>query len=151
MVQRPMGQKVFEVRTRADLERCYPVMKELRPHLSLEVFLSIYFEAHSADGYELVAIEARGEIQALMGYRFLTDYVRGRHLYVDDLVTTEKARSQGLGAQLLQIAEAIAVDNGVKHLRLCTGIENERGIQFYDRNGWIQRAYAYSKTLSEHS
>ena len=142
-----MSKRILEIKNRRDLERCYPVMKELRTHLSLEEFVSIYFESHSADGYELIAIEEQGEIQALMGYRFLTDYLRGRHLYIDDLVCTEKVRSKGLGAELLEIAESIAADNKIKSLRLCTGIENERGIKFYDRNGWTKRAYAYNKTL----
>jgi ribosomal protein S18 acetylase RimI-like enzyme len=138
--------RVLEVQTRPDLERCYPVMKELRQHLSLEEFISIYFEAHSADGYELIAIENEGKIQAVMGYRFLTDYVRGRHLYIDDLVSTQSARSQGFGAELLKIAETIAEDNEIKHLRLCAVLENERGIKFYEKNGWTKRAYAFSKT-----
>jgi ribosomal protein S18 acetylase RimI-like enzyme len=138
--------RVFEVQTRPDLERCYPVMKELRSHLSLEEFISIYFEAHSENGYEIIAIEDEGKVQAVMGYRFLTDYVRGRHLYIDDLVTTQNARSKGFGAELLKIAETIAADNEIQHLRLCAALENERGIQFYAKNGWTKRAYAFVKT-----
>ncbi len=137
--------RVFEVQTRPDLERCYLVMKELRPHVSLDQFVAIYFEAHSENGYEIIAIEDEGKVQALMGYRFLTDYVRGRHLYIDDLVTTQGARSNGYGAELLKIAETIAADNEIKHLRLCAGLENEAAIRFYERNGWIKRAYAFAK------
>lgn len=33
-------------------------------------------------------------------------------------------------------------------LRLCTGIENERGAQFYEKNNWAKRAYAYTKKLN---
>jgi hypothetical protein len=32
-------------------------------------------------------------------------------------------------------------------LRLCTGIENLRGVEFYERNGWTKRAYAYTKKI----
>lgn len=137
--------RVFEVQTRPDLERCYPVMKELRSHVSLDQFIAIYFEAHSENGYEIIAIEDEGKVQALMGYRFLTDYVRGRHLYIDDLVTTQGARSNGYGAELLKIAETIASDNEIKHLRLCAVLENELAIEFYERNGWTKRAYAFAK------
>lgn len=140
-----MNKKIFIAQSSADLERCYPVMKELRPHLDLENYFSIYQEAHEKDGYEIVAVEIDGEIMAVMGYRFLTDYVRGKHVYVDDLVSTEKARSQGLGAELLEYAEKIARDLPCASLRLCTGLENERGVQFYQKNGWTQRAYAFTK------
>lgn len=142
-----MDKRTFTVKDKTDLERCYPVMKELRPHLSFEDYISIYNESHIADGYEIVAIEDKGQILAVMGYRFLSDYVRGRHVYVDDLVSTEGARSQGLGAELLKFAEGIAQASGCNSLRLCTGIENDRGVKFYERNGWTKRAFAYTKKL----
>lgn len=142
-----MERRIFTVQTKADLEKCYPVMKELRPHLSFEDYISIYEQSHSSDGYEIVAVEANKQILAVMGYRFLSDYVRGKHVYVDDLVSSENHRSQRLGAELLKFAEKIAKENGCKSLRLCTGIENERGIKFYDLNGWTKRAFAYAKKL----
>jgi GNAT superfamily N-acetyltransferase len=138
---------LFSADTPADIERCYPVMSELRPHLSRQDFLAIHAQASASDGYRLVAIEREGEILAVMGYRFLSDYVRGRHLYIDDLVSTARARSQGLGSMLLQHAEHVAAAAGCKILRLCTGIENAGGVRFYDRNGWTKRAYAFTKTL----
>lgn len=144
-----MQKRIFTVTNKNDLERCYPVMKELRPHLSFEDYISIYEQAHASDGYEIVAIEDKEQILALMGYRFLSDFVRGKHIYVDDLVSTEKARSQGLGAELLKFAESVAEATECRSLRLCTGIENERGVQFYDRNGWTKRAFAYTKKIAK--
>ncbi|MBX9767234.1 MAG: GNAT family N-acetyltransferase [Bdellovibrionales bacterium] len=139
--------KIFVARTQKDLERCFPVMKELRAHLEMEDYLSIYREAHRADGYEIVAIEQGGAVVAIMGYRILSDFVRGRHIYIDDLVSTQSARSSGLGAELLKYAEEIASKAGCAALRLCTGIENEGGIRFYERNGWTKRAFAYTKKV----
>ncbi len=137
----------FTVKNKSELERCFPIMKELRPHLNLEDYISIYEEAHQKDGYEILALEQDKNVLAVMGYRYLTDFVRGKHLYIDDLVSSEAFRSKGLGAELLKIAEDIAKKNQCKSLRLCTGLENARGIQFYERNGWTQRAYAYTKKI----
>lgn len=144
-----LKQRIFTVKDRNDLERCFPVMKELRPHLSYEEYIAIYDESHAADGYQIVAIEQSGQIVAVMGYRFLSDFVRGKHVYVDDLVSTEASRSQGLGADLLNYAEEIAHQNNCRSLRLCTGIENARAIKFYDRSGWTKRAFAYVKKLAK--
>lgn len=141
--------KIFTANSPSDLERCYPVIKELRPHLSFEEFLSIYNHAKHSDSYELVAVEQDGQIMAVMGYRFLTDFVRGKHVYIDDLVSTEKARSKGLGAELLKFAEGIALETNCAGLRLCTGVENERAVNFYEREGWTKRAYAFTKKLSK--
>lgn len=142
-----MGKRLFTIKDKKDLERCYPVMKELRPHLNFEDYISIYDDSHKANGYEIVAVEQDGQILAVMGYRFLSDYVRGKHIYIDDLVATENSRSKGLGAELLKFAEDVAQKNNCKSLRLCTGIENEGGVKFYDRNGWTKRAFAYTKKL----
>ena len=139
--------KLFIARSGPDLERCFPVMAELRPHLDLRSYLDFYQDAHRADGYEIVAIEEAGEVQAVMGYRFLTDFVRGRHLYIDDLVTLGSMRSRGLGARLLEYAETVARESGCGSLRLCAVMENERGQKFYERHGWTKRAIAYTKKL----
>lgn len=144
-----MNEVFFTVKTEQQLKECFPVLKELRPHLSFEEYVDIYNQAHDSDGYEIVAIRKNNEVVALMGYRILSDFVRGRHLYIDDLVSTETARSQGYGAKLLKYAEELAPKIDCKVLRLCTGIENDRGIQFYEKNNWTKRAFAYTKKLSK--
>ena len=130
-----------------DLERFYPVMKELRKDLILTDYLNICEKAIATSGYEIVAIEKNDQILAVMGYRVLYDFVHGKHLYIDDLVSTESHRSQGLGAQLLKYAENLAKELNCKGLRLCTGIENELGKKFYEREGWYLRAVVYKKKL----
>ncbi len=139
--------KFTYVKTNKDLLRAHPVMKELRTNLEYDVFVDIYEKAHQASRYEMVAAEKDDQIVGLMGYRILHDYVHGKHVYIDDLVTTEAVRSQGVGAQLLKYAESIAEKNDCKNLRLCTGIENEQGKKFYERNGWNLRAVVYKKKM----
>ncbi len=139
--------EIVVINDRAGLERAFPVMKELRTHLDLDSFISIHDEAKRADGYQIVTLERMGEVLAVMGYRVLHDYVHGQHLYIDDLVTGKDHRSQGLGARLLQYAEKEAQRLGCTGLRLCTGIENEPGKKFYEREGWQLRAVAYKKRL----
>ncbi len=144
-----MCKKIFIAKNRSDLEKCFPIMKELRPHLKYEEYLAIYDEAHRRDGFEIVAIEENNQILAVMGYRILFDYVRGKHIYIDDLVSSESVRSKGLGAELLKYAEGVAKDLNCKTLRLCAVIENERGVQFYEKNGWLKRAFAFTKKLKD--
>jgi GNAT superfamily N-acetyltransferase len=143
-----MGKRIYAISSEYDFECSFPVMKELRPHLSYADYKEIYQHAHTSDGYQIIALEENGKIAALMGYRVLSDFVRGKHLYIDDLVSTQKARSKGLGTELLKYAENLAEQLDCKILRLCTGIENERGAIFYERNGWTKRAYAYTKKLT---
>lgn len=139
--------QVIKAKDKNDLERFYPVMKELRKDLALSDYLVICEMAKATSGYEMVAIEENRQILAVMGYRVLYDFVHGKHLYIDDLVSTEAHRSQGLGSKLLNYAENLAKELGCKGLRLCTGIENELGKKFYEREGWNLRAVVYKKKL----
>lgn len=134
-------------RTKADLERCYQLLRELRQNLNQTDFFSIYDLAHSDDSYEIVYYEEAGAVLALMGYRKLHDFVHGTHFYVDDLVTTEANRSRGLGAKLLIHLESIAKEQGINSLRLCAALENERGRKFYELNGWMARSVAFKKRI----
>lgn len=130
-----------------DGHRFYHLLIQLRPHLSYEEFQRIYFEANKADGYQLVGLEENNELVSIMGFRILHDFVHGKHLYIDDLVSSETHRSKGHGAILLKHAEKMAKDNGCLNLRLCTGIENERGKKFYEKNSWNLRAVVFKKKL----
>jgi GNAT superfamily N-acetyltransferase len=138
--------KFIVLKTHAELESVFPLMHELRPHLSLSEYLTVYDEAHKADKFEIVALKENEVIVALMGYRILHDLVRGKHVYIDDLVVSKDVRSKGYGAQLLSYAESVARELKCP-LRLCTGLDNSRGMKFYERNGWTQRVVVYVKKL----
>lgn len=133
----------------SDLERFYPLMKELRQNLSLSDYLNLYLFAHASNGYEIVALESTSGVLALMGYRILYDYVHGKHLYIDDLVSNPNVRGQGHGTKLLEYAEKIAKDLDCNGLRLCTGIDNDLGKKFYEKNNWKLKAYAFKKKLNK--
>lgn len=111
----------------------FELLKQLRPHLTYEKFQELFQEAQKTGGYELIAIESENKLAGLMGHRVICDFVHGRHLYIDDLVTSEEVRSKGYGAILLKHAEDIAKEKSCTNLRLCTGIENEGGKRFYEK------------------
>ncbi len=131
------------IRTVGEARNVFPVMKELRDHLDEQSFLKLFSVAQSESGYTLIGAHEGQDCLGLMGFRILSDFVHGRHLYVDDLVVSEKFRSKGLGSRLLEEAKRIAEGSDCKLLRLCTGIQNEKGKAFYERNGWALKAVAY--------
>ena len=131
-----------------DLREAFSILKELRPVISWEEFLTILKEASQRDEFKLFGAFSDGECVAVMGCRVLYDYVHGKHLYIDDLVVTSNKRSLGLGKVLLEKAKAHAIEHGCQSLRLCTGVDNIRGQKFYEKNGWEPKAYAYKKPLA---
>ena len=82
--------------TDQEVENCFEVMSELRPHLKRENFLET-IRAMETEGYKLAFIEDQGRVVAVAGYRIYTNLFMGKHLYVDDLVTASSGRSKGYG------------------------------------------------------
>ena len=141
-----MSQYQFvEMKSDQQLQDAFLILKELRPHLSYENFLKIYKSAQTEGQYSILGLFVEQDLVAIMGYRYIHDFVRGKHLYIDDLVTAEKYRSKGFGAVLLKRAEEISKQNSCTTLRLCTGIENESAKKFYERESWKLRAIVYTK------
>ncbi len=136
---------IHEVVEGYDWPAAFALMRQLRPHLSEDEFTSRYREAHERDDYRLYGVFEDAQCVALIGIRRLVDFLHGPHLYIDDLVVADGARSRGLGARLLAFAETLAANSGGIGLRLCTGIDYQPARRFYDREGWKALAVAYKK------
>jgi GNAT superfamily N-acetyltransferase len=123
----------------------FPIVRELREHLTIDTYLSRCLAAAEADAYTLYGAFEDDRCVAVMGIRELTDLLHGRHLYIDDLVVTSAVRARGIGAELLRFAEALAASSGAAGVRLSTGADHHAGRRFYEREGWTLRAVTFKK------
>ena len=122
---------IFLVSGREAIGRCYPVMRELRPHLTGEEEFVSRIEQQQAQGYRLAALETAGEIRALAGYRVYEKLSAGRLLYVDDLVTRARDQSKGYGGQLFDWLVDLAAGMGCAQLQLDSGVRRHGAHRFY--------------------
>lgn len=134
------------VQTEAEIEACYPVMHELRPHLSKEEFVSRVLEQRR-QGYELAYVEEDGQPVALAGYRVGQNLAWGKFLYVDDLVTASAHRSRGHGATLLRWLREQAAARGCDQLHLDSGVQRLDAHRFYQREGMQISSYHFKMVL----
>lgn len=111
------------------IQDCYPVMAQLRPHLSEAQFLE-QARSQMADGYQLACL-TDPEVCAVAGFRLGLSLAWGRHLYVDDLVTAEGRRSQGYGGQLLDWLVDYARQHECRQLHLDSGVQRFAAHKFY--------------------
>jgi GNAT superfamily N-acetyltransferase len=118
-------------KTRADVRRCYPVMRELRPHFKTAEKFVDQAMRQGRDGYLLAFVEEDGEIRAVAGYRFSESLFAGKFLYVDDLVTRDRDRSRGFGGQLLDWLIDQARRSGCAQLELDSGVQRFDAHRFY--------------------
>jgi GNAT superfamily N-acetyltransferase len=133
--------------TASEIAACFPVMLSLRPHLRGPEELVARVMRQREAGYRLLAGWRDGVPIALAGYRVEENLIHGKFVYVDDLVTAESTRREGLGARMLDGVAAIGRELGLKRLVLDTAIDNVFAHRFYYRQGLLARALRFSREL----
>jgi GNAT superfamily N-acetyltransferase len=131
--------------TDTNISTCYPVMRELRPHLEEAEFLPLVRKLENA-GYRL-AQQPEGVV-AVAGFWIRENLAWGRFLYVDDLVTLASHRSQGIGSRLLTWLREYAAQEGCRQLHLDSGTQRKDAHRFYDREGMSLFGYHFAENLA---
>jgi GNAT superfamily N-acetyltransferase len=114
-----------------DIRRCFPVMRELRTHITDEENFVERVQRQRKQGYHLAFVESEHEVRAVAGYRFLESLFSGKNLYVDDLVTRDSDRSRGFGGELLDWLIEQAREKGCENLELDSGVQRFDAHRFY--------------------
>ena len=83
-----------------EIAACFEATRDLRTHLVEGEFVA-QVRAMMADGYRMAFIEKEGRVVCVAGFRVSTNFFLGKHLYLEDLSTTETSRSAGHGARMM--------------------------------------------------
>lgn len=132
--------------TDAEKLACFPVLKELRPHLQEAEFMP-QLGRQEAQGYRLAFVEDAGQIVAVAGFWVNEAFVYGKYMYVFDLVTSETARSLGHSKALMDFLKTLAKDAGCAQLHLDSGVQRFRAHKFYLREGFIISSHHFQLVL----
>lgn len=112
----------------------------------------IRFGGHLAlrESRTLVAEETGGRLLGFVDVEFRQRLGHPRpQAWVNDLVVTEPARGQGVGASLLARAEELARARGCFRMSLETAGWREATHRFYARGGWTDNGKWFVKLLDE--
>lgn len=129
-----------------EIQVCYPVMAQLRPHLLANRFVTTVRQMQK-EGYLLAMLQVEEQVAAVAGFRVATNLHLGRYLYVDDLVTDGTMRSQGYGEEMLAWLEAYARVQGCAYLHLDSGTQRAQAHKFYFAQGMTISSYHFLKPL----
>ncbi len=124
----------------AELGAAFEVLRELRTHLTPELFAARLGRQRER-GYELLGAFAPGSPEAtgpdtlvgVLGMRPVETMARGPHLHVDDLVVAGGRRGRGVGRRLLERAEEVARERGLEAVFLDSRPEV---LGFYEELGY---------------
>lgn len=127
------------------LELAEPVHRQLRPQLPADYAgrLAQVF----ANGARMVLAVDAAEVVGLALWRLVENTHEGRRLYVDDLISDEQRRSQGIGRMLLDWLEARARMLDCDVLALDSGVQRQQAHRFYFREGMHIPSFCFRKTL----
>lgn len=126
------------------LARAEHVHRELRPQLPAE-YAAKMARVFAGGAHMTVAVD--DDVLGVAVWRVFEDTSIGRKLYVDDLVTTESARSEGVGQTLLAWLEARARKLDCRALALDSGVQRARAHRFYFREGLSIFAFNFRREL----
>jgi GNAT superfamily N-acetyltransferase len=142
-----MALYVKELKTEVEWCTAYPVMHELRTHLTEEKFISLMHEM-ADENYQLFTLIDEERIQSLAGVAIRTNLYALKHIYVYDLVTTEHARSKGYGEKLLSFLEMWGREQGCTTIALESGVQRTDAHRFYEKKlGFDRTSYSFRKQL----
>jgi len=122
--------KIQYATTPGEFASCFEVMKELRPHHSLESFLTTLDDMRK-EGYHLLYLEDEGRMVSVAGFRFTTTLYDGLIIDFDDFVTLADGRSKGYGAMVFDHLVQIAKEKGIKAIHLNSNHQRFDAHRFY--------------------
>jgi GNAT superfamily N-acetyltransferase len=128
------------------LRKAEAVHRQLRPDMPPE-YAAKMERVFAGGGRMCVAVEG-AKVAGVAVYRVYENTWAGRQLYVDDLVTDEPARSQGVGRTLLGYLERKARSLGLANLCLDSGTHRQQAHKFYFREGMVVTSFHFAKKLA---
>jgi len=133
---------IRRARAPGEIQRCFSVMCELRPHLTKPEFVDRVRAMQDA-GYVLAFLETPPEVISAAGYRVLDSLSRGRFLYVDDFVTRAASRRNGFGAALFEWLVTEARSLGCHSIHLDSGPNRTEAHRFYEMQNMVSSTRHY--------
>ena len=118
------------------IRACYPVMRQLRPHLDDEQKFIAQVKRQIEEGYNLAYLQEGGGVRALAGFRFLEFLAWGRVLYIDDLISDSATRKNGHGGKLLKWVIQQAKDASCDQVHLDSGPQRHDAHRLYLNHGF---------------
>lgn len=148
MKTQSIDEKIILATDRNQIRACYPVMHELRPHLTSEETFILQVERQMQNGYHLVYMKVEGEVKALAGYRFLEFLAWGKVIYIDDLVSHPAARKNGYGSRILKWVIEEAKQANCDQVHLDSGPQRHDAHRLYLNHGFKIIAHHFALDLS---
>jgi len=136
--------------TPGDFEQILPLLQQLWPQKALcQDRLRLVFERGLASDAQTYLCAVEGD--HIVGFCSMTIknnlWQEGFLAHLDELVVNRAHRGCGLGSQLLEAMILLAKERGCARVELDSAFHRTEAHAFYERQGFENRAYLFSKPL----
>lgn len=135
-------------KTDDEIEMCFDVMAELRTSLERNTFLET-IRKMEFQGFQLAYLKDNENIVAVAGYRIAFNLFLGKHLYIDDLVTSQVVRSNGYGETMYKWLKDEARNAECKYIHLDSAVHRGNTHRFYFRQGLTISSFHFREKLAD--
>lgn len=133
-----------------DFEQIYGLLPQLWPDVKLsksKLRLAFRRAMNSELHYYLCAVDRK----AIIGFCSLSMrsslWQQGFIAHIDEIIVDQAYRGRGIGTALMKKAFAIAGKRGCSRIELDSAFHRKRAHSFYERLGFENRAYVFSRKL----
>lgn len=138
--------KISLAKTEKEVSDCFSLIAELRPHLTRDEFIRKVSDMSKFSGYELIMLNDCG-VKAVAGVRISEWLHTGKYLEIEELITSQTARSKGYGSKLFDWICNYAKQKECRQVRLVSGVSRADAHRFYVDKGMTFEAKYFSLTL----
>lgn len=141
-----MSERIRLAESDDEIQICYPVMAELRPHLKPDEFVERVRKQAKNAGYELAYL-MDAEVKAVAGFRISEWLAGGKYMEIEDLAARSGERSKGYGGELFDWLVERAKRENCDQLRLVSHVRRFDAHRFYLNRRMIIEAHYFSMPL----
>lgn len=128
------------------VQACFAIMSQLRDGYSEDRFHA-QVTRQQQNGYVLSYGQSDAGILVVAGWRLRENLAMGSHIYIEDLVTDQAARSRGHGEAMINHLLERGRQTGCGSILLDSGVQRHATHRFYLREHFDIRGYLFMRSL----
>lgn len=140
--------RIQEFTTKEEMLTSFPLIKEMYPNITQEAY-SDELDLMIPNNYKQVIVFQENEMLGISGYWVGNKLWCGKYLELDNVFTSSKHRSKGVGDLIFQHLENKAKELNCTMLALDSYTDNFKAHKFFYDKGYIPRGFHFINVLDK--
>ncbi len=140
--------EIIEFNKKEEMISAYKLINEMYPTISLEDY-SNELDLMLLNNYKQIAVFEHEEMIGISGFWVGTKLWCGKYLELDNVFTSTKHRSKGVGDLIFTYLEKKALELNCTMLALDSYTDNFKAHKFFFKKGYIPRGFHFINILDK--